>query len=232
MPRKTMQFNPAGIAETLPGHAIPVQTAGLKAKLTEYRSDGRIVAIGASTGGLDAAITILSAFPKNGPPTLFTQHLPAPFTRLFAERLNSICAMRVQEAVNNMPVERGNIYLAPGSLAHLEISGGLPTHCILREGPPVNGHRPSVETLFHSVALSAGARAIGVILTGMGTDGAKGLLAMRKAGAKTLGQDRHSSIVYGMPKAAFEIGAVELQLPLADIAEKILEWTNAIGRRQ
>jgi len=185
--------------------------------------DGRVIAIGSSTGGVEALITVLSRFPANCPPTVITQHMPATFTKSFSLRLDRICAPTVAEAHDGAALEPGRVYIAPGGEHHLEISGANTLRCRLTAAGPVNGHRPSVDVLFHSVARAAGAHAVGAILTGMGRDGAEGLLAMRKAGARTFGQDEASSIVYGMPKAAFEIGAVERQAPLDRLAAELLK---------
>jgi two-component system chemotaxis response regulator CheB len=190
-----------------------------------YRPDGRILAIGASTGGVEALVAVLSKFPANCPPTLITQHMPATFTKSFAARLDRLCKPKVREAEDGAVLETGQIYLAPGGLAHLELQSSTPFCCRLRQGDPINGHRPSVDALFHSVASAAGAKALGVILTGMGRDGAEGLLAMRRAGAMTLGQDESSCLIFGMPKAAFELGAVEKQVPLNRMAAEILRMT-------
>ena len=187
---------------------------------------GSLVAIGASTGGVEALVTILSHFPRDCAPTLVAIHLPSPFTTSFAQRLDRICAPRVHEAKHGAPILPGNIYLAPGTFAHLEVSRAESLRCALREGEQISGHRPSVDALFQSVARHVGARAVGVILTGMGGDGAQGLLAMRKAGARTLGQNESSCVVYGMPKVAFEIGAVEKQAPLHLLAAEIAALTS------
>ena len=192
-----------------------------------FRPDGRVLAIGSSTGGVEALLTILTKFPANCPPTVITQHMPATFTASFAQRLNRSCAAQVQEATDGAPLAPGRVYLAPGGDTHLEITGSGPWRCRLLADGLVNGHRPSVDVLFGSVAKAAGARALGVILTGMGKDGARGLLAMRQAGAKTLGQDEASSVVYGMPRAAFEIQAVMKQVPLGRMATEMLELCNA-----
>jgi two-component system chemotaxis response regulator CheB len=194
-----------------------------------YCPDRTVVAIGSSTGGVEALIAVLSVFPANCPPTVITQHMPATFTKSFAERLNRLCVPAVSEAVDGASLETGHVYLAPGGITHLEIVGSGTLRCRLRQGDPVNGHRPSVDVLFASVAKAAGPHALGVILTGMGRDGAEGLLAMRRAGAKTLGQDEATSLVYGMPKAAFEIGAIEKQAPLNRIGTEILRVTSLEG---
>jgi two-component system chemotaxis response regulator CheB len=188
-----------------------------------YRPSNKLLAIGSSTGGVEALLTMLASFPENCPPTLITQHMPASFTSSFAARLDRVCAPRVQEATDGAPIAAGHIYIAPGGAAHLEVQGGVQPRCKLSDGPPVNGHRPSVDVLFASVAQIYGRRAVGVILTGMGRDGAQGLKQMRDAGAATLGQDEASAVVYGMPKAAFELGAVERQVSLNGIGAATLE---------
>lgn len=195
---------------------------------TGYRADaGHILAIGASTGGVEALVAILSAFPADCPATVITQHMPATFTRSFAARLDRVSAASVQEATDGAPLTPGKVYLAPGGATHLEVSGGTP-RCRLVASDPVSGHRPSVDVLFRSVA-RVGRPMTGVILTGMGRDGASGLLEMRQAGARTLGQDEASSVVYGMPRIAYEIGAVERQLPLSRMPSAILDLCAAPG---
>ncbi len=183
------------------------------------------MAIGASTGGVEALVAVLSAFPANCPPTVITQHMPATFTKTFAERLDRLSKPAVREAFDGAPLAPGHIYLAPGGAAHLEVAPSAPFRCRLTKADPVNGHRPSVDILFRSVAKAAGPHALGVILTGMGRDGADGLLAMRQAGAPTLGQDEASCLIYGMPKAAFECGAIQKQAPLNRISAEILRIT-------
>jgi two-component system chemotaxis response regulator CheB len=193
-----------------------------------YEPDGRVVAIGSSTGGVEALLSVLSHFPANCPPTVITQHMPAMFTKSFAERLHRHCAPQVVEASENAPLQVGRVYLAPGTVAHLEVTGRPGAlRCHLSEGDPVNGHRPSVDVLFGSVAGAVGAKAVGVILTGMGQDGARGLLSMRNAGATTLGQSEASCVIYGMPKVAFELGAVEKQISLSSMGAQILAYTRA-----
>jgi two-component system chemotaxis response regulator CheB len=189
---------------------------------SNYVHDGRIVAIGSSTGGVEALIAVLSEFPANCPPTVITQHMPANFTKSLAARLDRLCAPTVSEAVDGAELLQGHVYLAPGGAMHLEVVNTRLLRCRLRPGDAVNGHRPSVDVLFSSVSKAAGEKGVGVILTGMGRDGAAGLLAMRHAGARTLGQNEASSVVYGMPKVAFECGAVEKQLPLGRIGHEIL----------
>ena len=192
-----------------------------------YRANrDMVLAIGASTGGVEALLTILSAFPADCPATVVTQHMPATFTKSFAARLDKLCAASVKEAEDGDVLLPGRIFLAPGGEAHLEVSRGSSPRCRLRTGDTVSGHRPSVDVLFESVA-RLDQKAVGVILTGMGRDGAQGLLHMRQAGARTLGQDEATSVVYGMPRAAHELGAVERQLPLGRIGSAILELVSA-----
>lgn len=183
----------------------------------------KIVFIGASTGGVEALKIVLTGLPPDCPPILVTQHMPPRFTAAFAERLNRECPMKVSEAAHDDLIEQGHVYIAPGA-HHLQIARAKGHHiCVLSDTPPVSGHRPSVDVLFHSAASIVGGNAVGAILTGMGKDGADGMLAMRKAGAFTLGQDEHSSLIYGMPRAAFERGAVMRQSPLNHMAEAILD---------
>jgi two-component system chemotaxis response regulator CheB len=195
--------------------------------VSEFRVGRKIVAIGSSTGGVEALITVLQKFPANCPPTVITQHMPSTFTKSFADRLNRLCAPVVQEATDGARLEIGKIYLAPGGERHLQVTNAMAPQCRLLDRDPVNGHRPSVDVLFDSVAELAGRNAVGAILTGMGRDGAAGLLKMRHAGARTIGQNEKTCIVYGMPRVAYELGAVEQQLPLNAIGEEILKMTAA-----
>jgi two-component system chemotaxis response regulator CheB len=199
-------------------------TAEIRRAQDHYVSDERVLAIGASTGGVEALLTLLSQFPENCPPTVITQHMPPSFTKSFANRLDRVCAPKVQEATDRAKLQPGNVFLAPGGSAHLEVTSDL--RCRLKSGERVNGHCPSVDVLFESVARACRGNSVGVILTGMGRDGATGLLAMRKAGARTFGQSESSCIVYGMPKVAFDIGAGEKQLPLERLAAAIIAETS------
>lgn len=187
------------------------------------RSPGKIVVIGASTGGVEALKVVLMGLPPDCPPTLITQHMPPRFTAAFAERLNRECPMTVSQAVHDEIIEPGHVYIAPGS-HHLELhrSGGRNT-CRLSDGPPVSGHRPSVDVLFRSAARVAGKSAVGVILTGMGKDGAEGLLELRQAGGQTVGQNEETSLIYGMPRVAYERGGVMRQHSLGQVADAILD---------
>ncbi|NBB48588.1 chemotaxis-specific protein-glutamate methyltransferase CheB [Rhizobium sp. CRIBSB] len=208
-------------------HAAPQVQPVAAAPTADFRVGRKIVAIGSSTGGVEALIAVLQKFPRNCPPTVITQHMPPTFTKSFAERLNRLCAPVVEEATDGARLEIGKIYLAPGGERHLQVSNASAPCCRLVERAPVNGHRPSVDVLFDSVAELAGRNAVGVILTGMGRDGASGLLKMRHAGARTIGQNEKTCVVYGMPRVAHELGAVEHQLPLASIGEEILKLTAA-----
>jgi two-component system chemotaxis response regulator CheB len=187
-----------------------------------YRPGNKVLAIGSSTGGVEALLTMLAHFPANCPPTLIAQHMPGTFTPSFAARLDRAIAPSVVEAFDGAPLKPGQIYLAPGGKAHLTIAGATQLHCRLVDSDPVNGHRPSVDVLFRSAA-RLGARAVGVILTGMGRDGAAGLLDIRNASGRTIGQDENSSVVYGMPRVAAELGAVETQLALEKIGDLALQ---------
>jgi two-component system chemotaxis response regulator CheB len=192
----------------------------------------KIIAVGASTGGVEALKTVLMDMPAVCPPILITQHMPPRFTAAFAERLNRECPMMISEATHNEVVEPNHVYIAPGS-HHLELvrsSGHY--RCCLSDGSTVSGHRPSVDVLFRSVARIAGKAAVGVILTGMGKDGAEGLLELRASGAMTLGQDEASSLIYGMPRVAFERGAVMRQYPLTHMADAILDACDAETKAQ
>ena len=193
-------------------------------------TQSRVILIGASTGGAEALKDILVTLPEDCPPILIAQHMPGTFTKLFAKRLDGLCKITVKEAENEEPVLPGHAYVAPGGF-HLRIErfGARGYGIKIGNDAAVNLHRPSVDVLFNSAAESAGADAIGVILTGMGKDGAQGLLAMRKQGAFTLAQDEASSIVFGMPKEAIDIGAAEMVAPLNLIARRIMSNLAGVG---
>ncbi len=188
------------------------------------QTTNKIVAIGASTGGTEALKDVLMALPRNAPGMIIVQHMPANFTAQFAQRLNSLCSVEVREAKNGDSIIPGVALIAPGDYHMVVRRSGARYYVEIGSGEKVSGHRPSADVLFHSVAKIAGTNAIGVILTGMGGDGAKGLLAMRNAGANTIGQDEASCVVYGMPKVAYEVGAVERQLPLHKVADGIISF--------
>lgn len=185
-------------------------------------SQETVIAIGASTGGTEAILEVVKNFPADTPGVVITQHMPAGFTAMYAERLNRICKMEVREAKNGDRIRKGLMLLAPGGLQMRVVPLGNSYAVSVQEGEKVNGHRPSVDVLFDSVALHVREHAIGVLLTGMGADGAAGLLRMRKNGAYTIGQDKNSCVVYGMPMEAHKIGAVCQQCPLNTIGQTVL----------
>lgn len=191
------------------------------------RTTDKIVAIGASTGGTQALQRVLEEMPANCPPIVIVQHMPENFTKAFADRLNDICEMEVREAVDGDSVTPGLALIAPGNHHMLLVRSGAKYHVQIKDGPRVNRHKPSVDVLFKSVARYAGANALGVILTGMGGDGAAGLLEMKQNGATTIAQDEASSVVFGMPKEAIKLGAAEAVLSLDKVAGGIISRVSA-----
>jgi two-component system, chemotaxis family, protein-glutamate methylesterase/glutaminase len=191
------------------------------------RTTNKILAIGASTGGTDAIKAVLDSLPGDTPGTVIVQHMPPMFTASFAKRLDGSSRLRVAEAQGGEQLLPGLAFVAPGGHHLVVIRSGAKYLLELRQGPPIHFQRPAVDVTFMSVAKAAGANAVGVLLTGMGADGAEGLKAMRSAGAHTIGQDEATSVVYGMPKAAYDMGAVTEQAPLGRIAHKI---TDALAR--
>ncbi|SFZ85614.1 two-component system, chemotaxis family, response regulator CheB [Devosia enhydra] len=192
--------------------------------------EGSVIAIGASTGGVDAIRMVLSGLAADCAPVLITQHMPAGFTARFAARLDELCPMRVVEAEDGMVLAPGHAYVAPGD-SHLRIRGAQGRlRTALGQDAAISGHRPSVDALFQSVAETVGPMALGVILTGMGRDGARGLLAMREAGAHTIGQSPESALVYGMPRVAFEEGAVIEQAPMEAIGLRLVQALSRLRR--
>jgi len=198
------------------------QTVQPERNLGLVHTTNKIIAIGSSTGGTRALEEILPKLPPSIPGTVIVQHMPPVFTKSFADRLNTICHVDIKEAEDGDLIETGKVLLAPGNYHMLVEKKGAKYYVKIKQGPPVHHHRPSVDVLFNSVASAAGVNATGVILTGMGGDGAKGLLEMKQQGAHTIGQDEASSVVYGMPREAFKIGAVERVLPLQQIADAII----------
>jgi len=192
-------------------------------RLSLARTTNKVVAIGASTGGTKALEVVLAALPANVPGTLIVQHMPEHFTHSFAVRLNGLCAMEVKEAEEGDRVVPGKVLIAPGNKHMLLRRSGAMYYVQIKNGPMVHHQRPSVEVLFNSVAQYAGRNAVGAILTGMGADGAAGLLKMKEHGASTIAQDERSCVVFGMPKEAIKLGAAEHVLPLEQVAQKILE---------
>jgi two-component system, chemotaxis family, protein-glutamate methylesterase/glutaminase len=184
--------------------------------------EGALIAIGASTGGVEAIKIVLEMMPADCPPIVITQHMPNGFTERFAQRLDEVTGLNVCEAKDRMPLLPGSAYVAPGGFQlRVEKSSGQ-LKCRTTDDELVSGHRPSVDVLFSSVAKQVGDKAVGAILTGMGRDGAEGLKKLRDTGAHTVGQSKSSALIYGMPKAAFEIGAVVEQAPVEAIAQKLL----------
>ncbi len=193
-------------------------------------STDKVVAIGASTGGTVALQQIITALPPDFPGTVVVQHMPAGFTKLFADRLNSFSSLRIKEAEDGDRVMTGQVLIAPGGFETRVVRRGGQYHVKIQGQEKRNGHCPSVDDLFFSVSEEAAANSIGLILTGMGRDGAEGLLAMRKAGARTFSQDKASSIVYGMPKEAWEIGASEMEWGLEIIPSELIKVVNQWGQ--
>jgi two-component system chemotaxis response regulator CheB len=200
------------IDEVLPG-AVPRK---------HFRTTDKLIAIGASTGGTEAIREVLEQFPLDTPGIVVAQHIPVSFSKAFAERVNSHCAIQVKEASDGDPILPGHAYIAPGNRHLMVVRDGARWRCRLSDDVPVNRHKPSVDVLFRSVANAAGPNSIGVILTGMGKDGAQGLKDMADTGAYTIAQDEASSVVWGMPGAAVEIGASKEVLPLDRISERVL----------
>lgn len=204
-----------------PTAGTPLNTPPLASRALAATTN-KIIAIGASTGGTEALKEVLTRMPVNSPGILVVQHMPARFTTSFAERLDSLCAMNVREAVNGDSVVNGTVLIAPGNYHMLLKRSGARYYVEVKQGPLVHHQRPAADVLFKSVAKFAGANSLGVILTGMGQDGAKGLLAMKSAGAKNIAQDEKSCVVFGMPKEAIKIGAVDRTVSLDRIAATAL----------
>ncbi|TBV82289.1 MAG: chemotaxis response regulator protein-glutamate methylesterase [Desulfobulbaceae bacterium] len=199
-----------------------IASSVLPPKLSLSKTTNKLIAIGASTGGTEALREVLTQFPANSPGIMIVQHMPAKFTTSFAVRLDELCQIRVKEAADGDAVVPGTALLAPGNFHLVMRRSGARYYVSVKTGPMVCYQRPAVDVLFSSVAAYGGANAIGVILTGMGRDGAQGLLKMQQAGARTIAQDKDSSIVFGMPKEAIKLGAADMVLPLRDIPATIL----------
>jgi two-component system chemotaxis response regulator CheB len=218
--RRRVEAEPVVVAPKLSADAVlpPAAANQSMIKTTEI-----VVAVGASTGGTEALTSFLQAMPLDTPGIIIVQHMPEKFTTSFANRLNEICKISVKEAENGDSVIRGRALIAPGNFHMLLKRSGARYYVEVKEGPLVNRHRPSVDVLFRSTARYAGANAIGVIMTGMGDDGARGLLEMKQAGAKTVAQDEKSCVVFGMPKEAIKLGAADKVLPLDAIAQYVIK---------
>jgi two-component system chemotaxis response regulator CheB len=193
-----------------------------KAAPVKFRTTDRLIAVGASTGGTEAIKEFLMGMPPDSPGIVIAQHIPKAFSTPFAERMNRSCQLTVFEAQDGQQIMPGHAYIAPGDRHLLVVRSGARWVCRLDDGSPVNRHKPSVDVLFRSVAQEAGYNAIGVILTGMGKDGAQGMLEMRQAGSPTIAQDEATSVVWGMPGEAVAIGAAAEELPLQRIAPRVL----------
>jgi two-component system chemotaxis response regulator CheB len=215
--------------------AIPVRSGIPTQKLTAdaimappthamKQTTERIVALGTSTGGTQALEMVLTALPRDCPGIAIVQHMPEKFTAAFAERLNSLCELEVREAVHGDRLLPGHAFIAPGGKHFMLRRGGAYYYADVIDGPLVNRHRPSVDVLFRSVAKCAGPNALGVIMTGMGDDGARGLLEMKQAGAATAAQDEASCVVFGMPKEAIKLGGADRVMPLGQIAQALVSW--------
>ena len=199
-------------------------TAPLTPEAAMIKTTDTIIAIGSSTGGTEAVKDVLMALPPNTPPILIIQHMPEHFTKTWADRMNSLCQISVKEAEDGDSVLSGHALVAPGSYHMTLVRSGARYSVQINQNPPVNRHRPSVDVTFASVAQYAGANAIGVILTGMGGDGAKEMLTMKQAGAFTIAQDEASCVVFGMPKEAIKLGGVDKILPLSEIPAAIVAY--------
>lgn len=207
---------------------VTVQNISPAAKIggNERMDLKKVIAMGASTGGTEALFNVLKCLPSQIPGIVIVQHIPPIFSRMFAERLNNQTQLNVKEAENGDMLEPGRVLIAPGD-QHMSIKKiGDRFKVNVFKGDKVNGHCPSVDVLFESVAMEAKSNAIGIILTGMGSDGAKGMLSMRHMGARTIGQDEQSAVVYGMPKVAYDIGAVERQVPLNKVPQLLFALLN------
>ena len=207
-----------GKTEPLASRLLPTASSAM------IKTTDTIIAIGSSTGGTEALRAVLEVLPPNTPPIIVTQHMPERFTKTFANRLNDLCRISVKEAEDGDSVLPGHALIAPGSYHMTLVRNGARYTVRINQDPPVNRHRPSVDVMFDSVARYAGANTIGVILTGMGGDGARGMLAMKQAGAYTIAQDEASCVVFGMPKEAIKLGGVDKILPLSEIPNAIVAY--------
>ncbi|SEP79267.1 two-component system, chemotaxis family, response regulator CheB [Solimonas aquatica] len=214
-------------ARARPRRQEPTSAPAARAR-KPFRSTEKIIAIGASTGGTEAIKEVLETMPADAPAIVITQHIPAMFSAPFAARMDRSSAMRVFQASDGQQIVPGHVYIAPGD-RHLEITrSGARYVCHLSDAPPENRHRPSVDVMFNSLARCAGRNVVAAILTGMGDDGARGMRALREAGARTLVQDEASCVVWGMPGAAYKLGAAELVLPLNQITNRLLDWAETL----
>jgi len=220
-----------GLGAAKPATRKMTADAVLATQHLHFSTTEKVVAVGASTGGTEALKIFLSALPADCPAILITQHMPEAFTRTFAARLNGLSQLAVKEAEHGERVLPGHAYLAPGNRHLLLARSGANYTVRLCDGPPVNRHRPSVDVMFRSAANCAGANCLGIIMTGMGDDGAAGMLEMHEVGARTLAQDEESCVVFGMPKEAIARGGVDEVVPLGDLSGRLITWLQAQGKR-
>lgn len=206
--------------------AAPAKTASIIKPVLKTERDDVVIAIGASTGGTEAILAVIKDLPANTPGIVIVQHMPPGFTAMYAKRADNICNMRVKEAETGDYIEQGKVLIAPGALQMRVKKDARGYYVTCEPGEKVSGHAPSVDVLFDSVAETIGGKAVGIILTGMGSDGAKGLLNMRKKGSYTIGQDEKSCVVYGMPKVSHSIGAVAVQSDLEAIPNVLMNYLN------
>lgn len=202
---------------------LPLNTGAAR----NFKTTDRLVAIGASTGGTEAIREVLEQLPPDAPAIVISQHIPAAFSAPFARRMDTVSRMSVAEATDGTLIVPGHVYIAPGDRHLLIERDGARWRCRLSDGPPVNRHRPAVDVMFRSVAQSAGSNALGILLTGMGDDGARGLKEMQEAGAQTIAQDEATSVVWGMPGAAVKLGAADQVLSLGSVPRALMDWAEA-----
>lgn len=221
------------LSETAPGIMDVKPKLGADAVIRKrgsskpFKTTDKIIAIGASTGGTEAIKDVITKLPPDAPGVVISQHIPEAFSGPFAKRVDGISAMTVCEASDGQQILPGHVYIAPGSHHLIVERNGAQYICRLNDGPPVNRHKPSVDVMFRSVAQNVGPNAIGVILTGMGDDGARGLLEMKESGAPTIIQDENTSVVWGMPGAAAKLNAGDCELPLGHIASKLVKLAKS-----
>jgi len=219
-----------------PGTAEPLRgkltaDAVLPTRHVHFSTTEKVIVVGASTGGTEALKTFLAALPPDCPGVLITQHMPETFTRTFAARLNGLCALAVKEAEHGDRVLPGHAYIAPGNRHMMLARSGANYTIAIGDGPPVSRHRPSVDVLFRSAANCAAENSLGIIMTGMGDDGAAGMLEMHRTGARTIAQDEESCVVFGMPKEAIARGGVDEVVPLPEISGRLISWLSSHGKR-
>lgn len=227
----SVRRRPAAKQGTVPPQVKLTADAVLPARSEHFSTTEKVIAVGASTGGTEALKTFLAALPPDCPGILITQHMPETFTRTFAARLNGLCALAVKEAEHGDRVLPGHAYIAPGNRHMMLARSGANYTISIGDGPPVSRHRPSVDVLFRSAANCAAENSLGIIMTGMGDDGAAGMLEMHRTGARTIAQDEESCVVFGMPKEAILRGGVDEVVPLSEIPGRLISWLASHGKR-